>query len=765
MDKARWGVMGGDCHRIMSMSLRRSHKKGMGLVVGLLVTLALGAGCEGEYPDKVVYEGGAAFRAMGDSIQINRGAGWHDFWVKAVNLAVAKPGKFPGELSRSREDYDRWLKAIADMNCNVVRIYTLHHPVFYQALGEWNRKHANQPIYLLHGIWLDEFEHGDYITHGTNQLDEEIRYVIDAVHGQADIPSRFGKAYGKYRHDVSRWIMGWLPGHEMDGMLVDASNRTWAQLTSYDGYYIDSPTGLPIEAWVARNLDHVAYYELDKYGMQHPVGYSNWPTLDPMRHPFETDRFAQDLVSPNFGRFKTKGIFQAGLFVSYHVYPFYPEFIIYDPTYTSTIDAKGKKNNYLGYLLDLKNHHKGIPLLITEVGIPSSMGSAHLNRLSYDHGGYSEAWQSQAIVDLLGDVITAKAAGVAVFELIDEWFKGSWMNKPTTIPSDRGRFWFDLNDPEESFGLIAHYPIQGVSKVIDGKSDDWTNTAEKLVTQDAKAVAPAGDGKDYARTLRGLSAAADPAFLFLKLDVGTTGLADLDDTVYYIGISTVGGRSGDQRYPDSLGVRQASTQGMEFVVKLDAKNKVFEVMADAEYDPTAKMNGKAKTGGTPTANDNGTFSSMKMLINNNEQYKLSGKGFVPPLEYFYPGQLRRGDSATDTKCNYQLGSGGVIELRIPWQSIWVTDPSSRQVLFDSSVTNTYDATETSGFTITVVSAKRDSAGQAKVVDVLPRAAYKSGAFATGGLPFFTWKKWEVPKTTERLKPSYYMLQNAYRKIP
>jgi len=732
---------------------------------GLAVLVLSVAACEGEYPDKVEYEGGAAFRARGDSLQINRGAGWHDFWVKAVNLAVAKPGKFPGELSRSREDYDRWFKRAADMNCNVLRLYTLHRPVFYQALGEWNRDHPNQPLYVLHGIWLDEFEHGDYITHGTNQLDEEIRYVVDAVHGQADIPSRYGKAYGKFRHDISRWVVGWLPGHEMDGMMVDAANRNYPNLTSYNGYYIDSPKGLPIEAWVARVLDHVVYYEMEKYGMQRPVGYSNWPTLDPMRHPYETDRFAQDLVSPNFGRFKTKGSYQAGLYVSYHVYPFYPEFIIYDPTYVNTIDSKGRKNNYLGYLLDLKKHHPGIPMLITEFGIPSSIGSAHVNSLRFNHGGYSEAWQSQAVVELLADIRTAKSAGAAVFELIDEWFKGSWMNKPTTIPSGRGRLWFDLNDPEESFGLIAHYPIQGVSKTIDGKVDDWTDTTQKLITQDGKTAAPANDGKDFARTFRGLSVAADPAFLFIKLDIGTTGLADLDDTIYYIGVSTIGGLTGDQRYPDNLGVRMHNTQGLEFVIKLDAKNKIYEVLADAEYDPTLKMNGKSKTGGTPVSNDNGKFNTMRLIINNNEQYKLAGQGFVPPMEYFYPGQLRRGSSLTDTKVNFELGTGGVIELRIPWQTIWVTDPSSRMVLFDNALSSTFDATETSGITVTALSAARDSAGQPKVVDALPRAAYKSGAFATGGLPIFTWKKWDSVNTTERLKPSYYMMQNAYRKIP
>lgn len=728
-----------------------------------LLLFGLGA-CEPEaYPDTVVYEGGALFRTQGERFQMNRGGGWHDLFIKAVNLAVATPGKYPGELNLVRADYDRWLKYIADLNCNAVRLYTLHYPVFYEALGAWNKSHPSQAIYLIQGIWLDEFDHGDYITDGTNQLDEEIRYVVDAVHGRADIPHRYGKAHGAYRHDVSRFVLAWLPGHEMDGRMVKAANTAWAAYGRYNGYYISSPQGLPIEAWVARALDHVVLYEGERYGQQRPVAFCNWPTLDPMTHPYETDIFAQDLVNTDFGRFKTHNGFTAGIFVSYHIYPFYPEFIIYDPTYVNTVDQRGLKNNYLGYLRDLRSRHQGVPLLVSEFGIPSSMGVAHVNTLSYSHGGYSEANQSQAVYTLYQDIVAAGAAGAVVFELLDEWFKSSWMNKPTTQPSDRGRFWYDLHDPEESFGLVSHYPIQGVSRIIDGQVEDWTRPEERLTVQDGATLAAVGDGRDFARTLRGLHMAADPAFLFIRLDVGTTGLPDLDQTVYYIGLSTVGGKTGDQRFPE-VGVKVPPEQGLESVVVLDGKNKLYQVLTDREYDPTPMMNGKAKTGGIPTANDNGTFDMGALIVNNSEQYKLAGKGFVPEMKYFKTGELRKGSQITDTSVHFELGTGGIIELRIPWQALWVTDPSSRRVLHDDPFTQGFETAETSGFTVVVVTAARTASGL-KVVDVLPRTGYQTGSWSSLSLPFFSWKKWDSVTTTERLKPVYYMMQNAFRVTP
>jgi hypothetical protein len=194
--------------------------------------------------------GRTQFRAHGAFFEIDRrdGKGWQKFFVNAVNLAIAKPGFVPGELhAATRADYDRWLQDIWAMNANAIRTYTLHFPVFYVALDEFNRKHRERPLWLIQGVWPDEIEHGDYITDATKQLDEEIRYVVDALHGKADIAPRFGKAYGKYEHDASEWLMAWLPGHEMDGHLAEAGNKKWVGYDTYSGKYVRMKQGKPME--------------------------------------------------------------------------------------------------------------------------------------------------------------------------------------------------------------------------------------------------------------------------------------------------------------------------------------------------------------------------------------------------------------------------------------------------------------------------------------------------------------------------------------
>ncbi len=714
-----------------------------------------------EYKDKIKYASTVQFRAKGDFFEINNGAGWEKFYAKGINLSVAVPGKFPGELNEERHLYDEWLDRLADLNCNVVRLYTLHHPVFYQAFGEWNDKNKDRPIYLVQGIWLDELpEEEDYITHGTEQMEEEIKYVIDAVHGQADIPLRYGKAFGKYRHDVSDYVMAWLPGHEMMGEQVAASNEIWEEYTKYDGVYIKSPNGLPIEAWVARKLDLVIMYELLKYGKQRPMGWSNWPALDPIHHPTETSRFGQDLVDVDLGRFELVEPYNAGLFVSYHVYPFNPEFIIYDPEYVATKDGRGETNSYLGYMLDLKAHHQGIPLFITEFGVPSSMGVAHINVNGWNHGGYNETEQAAATQRLVESVLESGAAGMVLFELMDEWFKRSWMTNPTTVPLDRGRFWYDVANPEESFGIISYYPVPNWSVAIDGNAGDWGSKAVDVVVQDGESFGSVDAGLDPRRTVKNVSMLADPAFLFIRLDTASQEIPDLQNTAWYIGISTVHGETGDRRLPPETGI-EAAGMGFESVLLLDAADGRFELLLDSAYDPSPRLSGRSKLGGTPEFNDDGEYQLASYLINNDDQYIASGKPVVPPKRFYVPGLLKQGDSQEDTGVHFQVGPG-VIEIRLPWQTICVADPSSHQILFDDPEVEGFQAATTEGVQVVVVSIAREG-DSLKVVDAAPRNRFDGSVFESD-IPGYLWEQWEDVSWVAREKPAYKTIKDMFGDI-
>ena len=83
--------------------------------------------------------------------------------------------------------------------------------------------------------------------------------------------------------------------------------------------------------------------------MAHPMSFTNWVTTDLLQHPAEPDE-NEDLVSVNPNVIKSKEIFFPGLFASYHIYPYYPDFLNFEEKYVEYIDHRGKKNNYAGYL-------------------------------------------------------------------------------------------------------------------------------------------------------------------------------------------------------------------------------------------------------------------------------------------------------------------------------------------------------------------------------------------------------------------------------
>ena len=80
----------------------------------------------------------------------------------------------------------------------------------------------------------------------------------------------------------------------------------------------------------------------------------------------------------------------AGTFASYHAYPYYPDFLRHEPALQDYPYA-GRSDPYAGYVAALRRHHPDMPTLITEFGVPSSIGSAHNAPLGRTQGDHSEA--------------------------------------------------------------------------------------------------------------------------------------------------------------------------------------------------------------------------------------------------------------------------------------------------------------------------------------------------------------------------------------
>jgi len=164
-------------------------------------------------------------KVEGRDFYVYSNGGWHKKFLKGVNMGVGKPGAFPGEFAITKAEYLRWFQYISDMNSDVIRVYTIQTPDFYDALYEFN-KTSKKPLYLLQGVYLQEdliMKLDDaYADHEVIKKDfiQSTQDLVDIFHGQAKLPEKLGHASGEYKSDISEYVIGWVLGIEWDPMFV-----------------------------------------------------------------------------------------------------------------------------------------------------------------------------------------------------------------------------------------------------------------------------------------------------------------------------------------------------------------------------------------------------------------------------------------------------------------------------------------------------------------------------------------------------------------
>lgn len=701
-----------------------------------------------------------AFRTTPAGFQIREGTGWKTVYLKGVNLGAALPGKFPTEFP-GKAVYEGWLAEMGQLGINAIRIYTIHPPAFYEALREHNLK-ATRPIYLLHGVWVepppgDDF--GDPIWFAAYR--EDMRRMVDLMHGRASFPPRPGAAGGHYRADVSRWWIGTILGREWEPFNVIAYNRHHPGNSDWKGRFVEVRKGHATEVFMAKALDTFIGLEHDTYHAQRPVAFTNWPTLDPMTHPSETsfleeqgflkklglpyvaelkaEVFDDDSVAIDMEKFTALPAFPGGLFASYHVYPNYPEFINLDAGYAKVRDEEGP-NSYLGYLRELKAYHKKHAVLVSESGLSASRMPAHWQPQGMTHGGLEEKDQARLTKRLIKNIYDTGYAGSIVFAWMDEWFKKTWQVSPLELPADRKPLWFNAMDVEENYGLIGHHPgTKGPHILIDGRPDDWKGIPTYLKNQSLEVKLFADEG-------------------WLHVALFWQGAIDWERDSFLLGLDTLGVELGNHHFPVGVPVRNQA--GMEFAVQLSGKGCGVWVDAPYEFAPH-RHPGPSRT----IAHEDGPWRQMQTETN---RLRVGRDLKVYEARRYEVGSLHRGtqdrrDPAFDSQGEW-MDAPGFLEVRIPWTLIHVTDPSSRQVLQDPPDLpgEEHRTATTQGFRASLVRARRDTpAGQVRAVDTLP-ANEKNGI---GIPPLFTWPTWDQPRWHAFRKKAFTAVQEAFAALP
>lgn len=383
-------------------------------------------------------------------------------FLPGVNLGSTTPLHQPGEVGTiPGSDYRRWLGQMGALGIRVVRIYTLLPPAFYAELAAYNRAHRTAPLYLVQGVYLPDETYTDphkslYTPAIDRSFTREIRDIEGAVHGDLSRPQRPGRAGGHYTADVSPWLLGWIVGIELDPYGVRHTDRADRGAPYRPGrYFRATPDATATERWLARHMDELAALEKAR-GETEPIAFANWPTDDPLHHPVEP-LASEDLVSIDANHVLPTAAWPGGTFASFHAYPYYPDFQRYEPTYARTL-WHGKPDRYAGYLMALKRHFAPhMPLLVTEFGVPSSLGSAHYGTNGRDQGDHTEQAAMAMDADMMRMMQAKGIGGAFVFEWADEWFKKTWNTEPHQL-GGRRQLWHDPLTNEQWFGLMATDP-------------------------------------------------------------------------------------------------------------------------------------------------------------------------------------------------------------------------------------------------------------------------------------------------------------------
>jgi len=676
-------------------------------------------------------------RISGEHFEVYRNGQWEKIDVKGINMGMAAPGYWPGEAAITFEQYTRWIEQISELGANVIRVYTIHPPAFYQALWLHNQK-ADYPIYLMHGVWIEEEGLEDtldaFLPEHIEAFEQEMKDVVDVIHGNITLPEKVGHASGEYAYDISPYMIGWVLGIEWYPLMVDETNNLHELLEEFNGEFFVTDNANAFEKWLAARMETLIKYQVERYEVMQPISFTNWPTTDLLTHPAEPS-LEEDLVSINPNHIHPKQALKTGYFASYHVYPYYPDFLNYEPDYIEYIDHRGQPNIYAGYLNDLIRAHE-MPVLIAEFGVPASRGMTHTNPFGLNQGFHSEKRQGEIVVQLFEDIMAEGALGGLMFTWQDEWFKRTWNTMQLDNP-DRRPYWSNVQTNEQRFGLLS---FETHKKPIDGNIEKWLEH-ERVASKETGVV-------------QSVSTSYDEAFIYVMIEFDPE-LWD-SNTDLYILLNTI-----DNQGNDTVPFLQDTfyDQGVDFVVEV-ASSEESRVWIDDYYDPFYYEYGYElglMEQNETLSNNNGHFNKVNFALN--RPMTIPSTGEELPFEFYETGQLLKGNGNPESEDYHSLSDymmipeAGVFEIRLPWLLLNVKDPSLKEITGDLWEGGLDASTTIADIDINITVSKNQV-----VVDQLPEALGNVSTFVS-----YEWEPWEQPDFEERLKKSYDIIQEYLRR--
>lgn len=683
------------------------------------------------------------FRAAEGRFWRQQGGAMQPYYVAGVDFSPGAPGYYPGSPPLEGSRYAEWLRNAGDLHANVIRTYTLLPPAFYRAYRHHLDGGGN--LILFQQIWVPEPPARDlFDARFMDDTRAEIRYVIDALHGRGEVPSRRNRSGGIYDLDVADHVGAILFGGDFDAGVTARTGILHVEKTAFDGRYLAIQNASAAEVWYTQMLDYAISYETLTYNWQHPVALVNVLSADPLHNPTEA-------------RLQAKPGFTAGLFAAYNAYPFFPEVILRDPQLLKAADREGPNSVY-GYLKDLRARIP-YPLLASEFGMPSSIGVGRFQAYGWNEGGHTEAEQAEILLRLHRGVRESGCAGELVYELLDEWHRHGWPREGFATPADHEWMWLNDADPADRYGLIGFHTSKW--KLFTGDADAWS-AAEKLNGIPSRATDPAlaSDAVLAARV------AGDEGYLYLRLDLGCNGCPPPSGkalrAAYAIAFSTLPNRSGIRRLPFG-GVTLPHAANFLAYLQPPSDGQLLVAQNYNPYQAVPVEEGSNDTqvifrrGFMNTVQATGEFNKLawqpRKLPNGTPvgDYSLSGL-------HYGNGNPGAPDYNSSAEWYYDAGSHAIL-LRIPWAKLLVTDPSGAQVLFGYADPSGIRITTSTGIEISIFTLQPSKGALASATVVSSFPAMHAGRIDSP--PSFVFVRWDSVKADPYFKKAYYALQQVF----
>lgn len=685
-------------------------------------------------------------RADEDTLYLNTGSGYAPFEVRGVNMGSGYPGEWSTDFAIGEETYLRWFREMKDMGANTLRIYTVQSDSFYNAFYAFNQDNPD-PLYLIHGVWVNDYiqnSHRDaYDPEFFQTLRDHCRVMLDVIHGnkKLNLGTMASAGHGTYDKDISPWVIGYILGVEWEDVTVvytDEKYQSDPAYTTFQGkYFYTTEDATPFETLLARIGEEVVDYESTRYKQQRLVAFSNWPTTDPFEYPENVANFFMKCAEVDVEHIKTTEEFLSGQFASYHVYPYYPDYLTYIDNwaqfgidnYLDFYNGAGQLNTYRAYLSMLTEHHT-MPVVISEFGVSTGRGMAQRDQnTGRNQGNMSEQEQGQALIDCYEDILSVGCAGGCVFSWQDEWFKRTW-NTMYAVDLTRTPYWSDYQTNEQYFGLLSFDPGEKESVCyVDGDVSEWS----------AGDIVAGNEGMT-------LSMKYDEKFIYFR--VNKPGL-DFEKETIYLPMDTTP-RSGST-YCENYGL--TFDRAADFVLVLSGKdNSRLQVQERYEalrstYSENVYEFDTYLAENLPDV-DSPLFVDVDMILQTATVLLYNDLG--APAEVYETGNLVYGNANPDSPDFNSLAdficSGDDIELKLPWQLLNFADPS-RMNIHDDYYGGHYGV-------------------EYIRIDELYTGLTQGGGSRRTELSAVPLKGWGNHVTYhERLKASYYMLQEYWTTHP